>query len=569
MKKLLIALLVLLSFILSSCVTSQKKSEDKDNKTGNKKVIEKKKEDGGKDEKEKKDKDTDEDTSGKKIKKKKKKIEKKYYDGSKYIGPAQENLADGLAKYFNDDCDSAVKNWEKGLKKDKGRYQLAFNVGICYERLRRPEESIKWYIKAYKMNPDFTRPLYNANILLGDKSKENEEFYIKLIQNTTDKVIRNNFLAWLKLKHGDKESAEEYAKAALKEDEQNADAVITLAEIYFDKNMYELAEMALSTAEKWDDDNFRLHRLYGFLAYRTGDKKKAAVHLQKAVKLNPELPEVNNILAVLAMEIEDFATAKDKLEFALKIAPDFKAAKLNLAIAHKGLEEYKKARDILKELEKDETLRETFRKSVVYNLAILYLDADVEGDKNPEKFDLAIDYFNGYLKLIKKTPDYRVQKKLVAGYIKEAGVEKKKMIYYNKMRARAEKRKKELEEEAKKFQEAKEKAFKESMEKDSFEIWEKYLKDFPVKGDDDKFGKAASARYEELLPAAKESAFKKALEKDDIAAWEQYLSKFPIVDDNDKLSIAATGRLEELKSPAEEESEDSKGEAPEKSGGNK
>ena len=550
MKKLLVTLMLLISFLFGGCATSQKKEEKVSEKVKTEDRVKKDSETEKEGDKTgESDKDEDQNQKDRKDdNKKKKKKEKKYYDGSKYIGPSTEDFTEGLSKYFNDDCKSAVKEWEKGLKKDRKRYQMAFNIGLCYQRLGEKEKSVKWYIKAYKMNTDFMRPLYNANILLGDRSKEKEEFYINLVGKTKDKVIKNNFIAWLKLKHGDRDSAEEYAKAALKEDEQNANAVITLAEIYYSKKMYELAEMALSTAEKWDEDNFRLHRLYGFLAYETGDKKKAAVHLQKAAKLNPELPEVNSILAVLAMEIEDFSTAKDKLEFALKISPDFKAAKMNLAIAYKGLEEYKKSRDILKELEKDGNLSGDFMKSVIYNLAVLYLDADVEGNKDPQKFDIATEYFKKYLKLVKKDGDYRKQKKLIAGYIKEAGVEKKKMEYYNKMKARAEKRKKELEEEHKKFLASKEKAFNEAKEKDTFDIWEKYLKDYPVKDDNDKFGLEAKTRYDELFPAAKEEAFKKAIEKDDIPAWESYLDRFPIADDNDKLSIAATGRLEELKS---------------------
>lgn len=554
MRKVFIILILLLPLLFTGCATSGKEE----------KISEKvqKKEDMKKDKSNEKKKKTDEESetedNKKEQKKKKKEKKRKSYDGTKYIGPSNEDFTEGLSKYFNDDCGSAIKEWEKGLKKDDDRYQMAFNIGLCYQRLGKEEESVKWYIKAYEMNPDFMRPLYNVNILLGKGSKEKEKFYMDLIKSTKDKVIKNNFIAWLKLRHGDEKSAEEYAKAVLKEDEQNADAVITLAEVYFGKKMYELAEMALSTAEKWNENNFRLHRLYGFLAYESGDKKKAAVHLQKAVKLNPELPEVNNILAVLAMEIEDFATAKEKLEFTLKIAPDFKAAKINLAVAYKGLEEFKKSRDILKELEKEDTLSRKLKKSVIYNLAVLYLDADVDGDKNPKKFDTAIEYFNKYLDVIRRNSDYRKQKKLIAGYIKEAGVEKKKLEYYNKMRARTEKKKKEQEEEHKKFLDTKEKAFKEALDKDTFEIWEKYLKNFPVIGEDDKFGIAAKARYEELLPSAKEEAFKKALEKDDIPTWESYLKTFPIVEDSDKLSTAATGRLEELKRQEKEDSEPDK-----------
>jgi len=551
MRNYLIILMLLAPIVFSSCATTSKKEEKKSEKVEKKDSVkknEKKDEEGKKDDVEKEEKKKKEKKdSDKKTKK------KKYYDGAKYIGPSSGSFNDGLSNYFNDDCEAAVKKWKKGLKKDDDRYQIAFNVGLCYQRLGKEKDSLKWYVKAFKINPDFMRPLYNAIILLGKKSKEKEKFYLNLVKNTKDKVVKDNFIAWLKLRHGNVKVAEEYAKAVLKEDEQNSDAVITLAEIYYSKKMFELAEMALSTAEKWDEDNFRLHRLYGFLAYETGDKKKAAVHLQKAAKLNPELPEVNNILAVLAMEIEDFSTAKGKLEFALKISPDFKAAKMNLAIAYKGLEEYKKARDILVELEKEKLTNKDFIKAVIYNLAILYLDADVEGNKDPKKFDTSISYFKKYLKLIRRNADYRNQKKLIAGYIKEAGVEKKKMEYYNKMKLRAEKRKKELEEENKKFLKLKEEAYKDALKKDKFDVWEKYLKDYPMKGPDDKFGVDAKARFDKLFPVAKEDGFKKALEKDDIKSWEAYLDRFPISGDNDKLSIAATGRLEELLSQGQED----------------
>ena len=241
-----------------------------------------------------------------------------------------------------------------------------------------------------------------------------------------------------------------------------------------------------------------LFRSYGFLAYETGDKNKANIHLQKALKINPELSEVRNILAVLAMEIEDFSTAKDHLEFALKITPDFKHAKMNLALAYKGLNEFKKAKDILIELENDKNITDDMRKAVLFNIAILYLDSDVDGDKNPNRYDTAVDYFDKYLKTIAKSKDFKNEKNLIDGYKKEAVSEKKKLLMLLARQAKADKRKIELEEEHKLFLANKEKAFENAIKEDKIEIWEKYLQDFPAIDENDKLSNAAKARLSEL-----------------------------------------------------------------------
>jgi len=447
----------------------------------------------------------DEDTKGKKGETDKKNKNAQNYDGLKYIGPAQNKFSEGIGKYFTDGCESAIKLWTEAIEKDKNNNVIAFNIGLCYQRLKKFEESRKWYERSYNLNPEFVKPLYNMVIMTGDKTASEEGYFLQMIEKTQDVVEKNNFIAWLYLQTGKLDLTEKHAKMALKEDEQNSEAVINLATVYYKKRMYELAESALTTAEKWDSGNFKLHTLYGFLAYETGDKNKANIHLQKALKTNPELAEVRNVLAVLAMEIEDYATAKDHLEFALKIAPEFKSAKMNLALALKGLNEFKRAKDILVGMENDKDIDENMKKSVLFNIAVLYLDSDVEGDKSPKRFDMSIEYFNKYLKSIAKSKDFKNEKKLIDGYIKEAGSEKKKLEMLLKRQAQSEKRKKEIEEEHKLFLVNKEKAFENAMKEDKVEIWEKFLLDYPVIDENDKFGLAAKARLSELKPTSGEN----------------------------------------------------------------
>ncbi|HNW81380.1 MAG TPA: hypothetical protein PKG52_00660 [bacterium] len=503
-KFLIFFILIGFSIMIGGCVTASLKGDakgpeiDKSKEAG--KQDNNKKDD--KKDKNKKDKKSDnekKDGTGK-TKENKPDEEKKpeYYDGLKYEGPAEKEFSEGLGKYFTGGCSEAIETWKGALDKDEERFQIAFNIALCYQRLNNEKESRIWFEKAFTLNPEFTKPLYNMVLMLGDRIKNEMNYFLELINKTQDEVEKNNFIAWLYLQNGDLNSAEKYAKMVLKLDEQNSNAVISLATVYYSKKMYELAQTALTTAEKWDSENFALHRLFGFLLYDMGDKKNATVHLQKAIKINPELPEVRNILAVLSMEIEDFSSAKEHLEFALKIAPDFKQAKVNLAIACKGLSDFKRSKELLLELENDKSVDIETMKSVIFNSGILYLDADVDGDKNPGKFDTAVDYFNKYLKLIAKDSDFKKEKVLIDGYIKESYTEKKKQEFYLAKKIRDEKKKKDFEEEHRLFLENKEKAFENAMSVDKLEVWEQYLTDYPVIDENDKMGLAATARLQEL-----------------------------------------------------------------------
>ena len=424
------------------------------------------------------------------------------YDGNHYNGPAAADFTEGMSQYEKGGCAAAMEPWKSAFGKDPRNARIAFNIAVCCNRMKDKSAAAEWYGKSFKSDHSFMLPLYNSALLYTQEQlKEKESYFVQQAEKNSDVVERYNFLAWFYIQLGRSDEAEKFAKMALKEDEQNSEAVITLATSYYNKKMYELAESALETAEKWDAENFRLQRLYGLLLYKTGDTKGATTHLMKAVKINPELPEVRNLLAVLAMKIEDYATAKEQLEAALKIKDDFWSAKLNLALAYKGLEDYKNSAAVFSELEERSDLNETLRNSVIFNKALLYLDADVDGDKNPARFDTAVKYFNEYLKLIAKSKTFKKEKALVDGYIKEANTEKKKLEFALAAKAKAEKKKREQEEEARLFQQNKEAAFKKAEEENTAEAWNKYLEEFPVADESDTLGMTAKAKLDELTKA--------------------------------------------------------------------
>ncbi len=413
-------------------------------------------EEGGFDEVVQEESDVDQPVSaekGKDVEEKSGEVVRKSYDGLKYVGPARRGFVVGVESYFSEGCGKAIDSWEKAFEKDDLNARIAYNVALCYQREGKISESKRWYLKSFELEKSFVEPLYNFAAIDLKEKKFKKDFYVTLMKDYPDEVVKSNFFSWLSLKLKNYDEAILFAKSALKNDEQNVDAMVNMGTAYYHKEMFELAGMIFSTAEKIDENNFRLQRMMGFLSYREGKTAAATDHFQKAKRLNPELPEVSNMLAVLAMEIESFEIAKNELEFSLGIAPDFHAAKINLAIAMKGLAKFKEARKLLSEIEGTKDLPIDLLKSVYYNTAILYLDSDVDGDQKPERFDLSISYFEKYLKLVPKRDRDEIKK--VRGYIKEAGIEKKKLVRINKMRARMEAKRRAAEEEAKAFDELK------------------------------------------------------------------------------------------------------------------
>ncbi len=396
----------------------------------------------------------------------------RFFDGTRYVGPAKEEFGKGVERYFSQGCDAAFKEWEKAFAQDKDNGSIAYNIALCLERQGKLDEARQWYEKAVTARQIQEQALYNMVLLDERKKNLRADEYHRLADTITDVVVRNNFLAWLYLKAKNYDECIKHAKAALKEDEQNVDAMVSLGTAYFYQGMLELAQMIFSTAEQINPDNFRLQRIYGFLEYKQGNKQRATEHFRKSKKLNPELPEVSNMLAVLAMEIEDFSTAKQELDFALKISPDFLEAKFNLAVALKGLKEYKQARDILVSLEKDPATPKEMMKDIIYNLAILYLDNDIEGDGQPARLDTATAYLTRYLAMVDKRD--KEEQKRIAEYLKEAQTEKKKIELRIKQRQKMEAKRKKEEEEERQYQQLM-KDLEEAKAKDTIEAYVEFL----------------------------------------------------------------------------------------------
>ncbi|HRZ79636.1 MAG TPA: tetratricopeptide repeat protein, partial [bacterium] len=169
-----IANIILPVFLISGCATASPKESAGEPSSKEQSSPEVKKDSAEKSEKEQKKESREKQTGDKKedskeesgekpekdAKIEKKKKEPDHYDGLKYNGPAEKPFSEGLGKYFTDGCSAAVDEWKKALEKDPERYQIAFNIALCYQRMNKSDESREWFEKSFQINPEFTRPLY-------------------------------------------------------------------------------------------------------------------------------------------------------------------------------------------------------------------------------------------------------------------------------------------------------------------------------------------------------------------------------------------------------------------------
>ena len=108
-----------------------------------------------------------------------------------------------------------------------------------------------------------------------------------------------------------------------------------------------------------------------------GREDEAITHYQKALELNPRLPEPRYNLAIIYNRRKDYPAAAEELKTALAIRPDFHGARYALGGIYLELEEYQSAVTELERLTKTDVER-SFKISIQNLLGKAYLSL---GDK--------------------------------------------------------------------------------------------------------------------------------------------------------------------------------------------
>ncbi len=212
------------------------------------------------------------------------------------------------------------------------------------------------------------------------------------LEKSPDAVALRNGLAEALLSQGKLDPAEAAARQALKLDEKNVPAMVSLATVYARKQRFELAKMVLENARQIDGRDAAVWNRLGFVELALGDRPQALESFRTAAALRPDYPEAHANYGAMLADAEDFAAAAVELEIAVKYAPQSAHAWLDLGNAYRGLKEFDKA-------------EEAYRRSLQldpkqadcqYNLAVLYLDGDKPGLPALQRLQQGVAYLDAY-----------------------------------------------------------------------------------------------------------------------------------------------------------------------------
>ncbi len=307
-----------------------------------------------------------------------------------------QNTEAGIALLGSGDMSGAKKSFKDALDANPKAHVAAYNLGVIAEKDGDLKTAKKYYTKSFKAKPGYGPPIA-AYALVEYKETGSHKTALKFIEPKAQKYpasyATQAAYAKLLVDDGRLSKAMDVAKAVLKKDERNLDAMIALARAYLGNGQYEFARFIVNQARDIDENDPEVYMVLAGIAMEEKKMKLARTHLKKAVELNPYFLEARNNLAVLLLDGANFEEAAGHLE-ALAAVSEFNAEVfLNLGEAYRGMRKWKEA---IKTYGKAEKLGAP--KSMIYfNLAILYFSAEsIEGMTRKEILRKSQSYFLKY-----------------------------------------------------------------------------------------------------------------------------------------------------------------------------
>ncbi len=192
-------------------------------------------------------------------------------------------------------------------------------------------------------------------------------------------------LSQIKLAQGKYDEADKYCRQALKYDLDNRDAKLILAQTYYRRGYFDMADILLNSLGKAVNKDSIALNLKGLIEL-SRDRPSGAMYLFKeALKYNPGDVATRMNLGVLYMHYRQIGRAAVEFERVLKVMPHHIDAKLHLAVIKASRGQFQQA----EELYKDVIDVDSKNALAMYNLAVL--------EEKRKNFDDSLDYLRAYL----------------------------------------------------------------------------------------------------------------------------------------------------------------------------
>ena len=238
----------------------------------------------------------------------------------------------------------------------------------------------KTFVESYSL---LVRTLLVEN-KLGQATSVAEKAY----ENIPNSEVVMNDLAVIYVRAKRYDEAKSFAEAVIKKNPKFTPAYITLGNIFYIQNKFELARLVYLKAVDQGDDSGDLYTNMGLVTLYTEDKDAALNYLKKGVEKSPGNPYAHLNLGNFFMSTGDYEGALAEFETALKFAPMMVESIIGQGAAYMQLKSIDRAEDLYK---KAISINPDYPE-IYFNYGILV--ADYRGDKSQ-----AVSFFNKFIEL--------------------------------------------------------------------------------------------------------------------------------------------------------------------------
>jgi tetratricopeptide (TPR) repeat protein len=220
-----------------------------------------------------------------------------------------------------------------------------YNLGVVYERMRKPDEAKIAYRNALQRKPTLKQAAENIAVMLQNEGKHSDAvaIYQEILRIYPEDGAARARMAALYRETGDQQKAMSLAREALMREPRNLTAYKVMMRCYMDRNNYNMAKLVALRATRIAESDPELHFTMGLIQEHEGDMQAAIAHFQHAIQLRDDYLAARMRIADIASRNQDWSTAGEQFRKIAQYDPNNLAARINLGVAYKGLGQFDKA----------------------------------------------------------------------------------------------------------------------------------------------------------------------------------------------------------------------------------
>ncbi len=301
---------------------------------------------------------------------------------------------DATELFLKEDYEEASRLYERAGQEIENFYAAYFNAGVSSEMDGDRKRAEKMYRKAIELKPYHAQSLVNLYKLLRNQGKITDANNVidGALQKMNDRAGPHVAAATRARLDGRVDETEREARAAMRYDERQVEAMRLMGWVFSERGQYETSKFALDNALVLEPGNALLHLDLAFVYLELEEEDKALSSFETAVKLNPNLGEAQEYYAILILKKGDRDKAMRAMERAIKLRSDSAWAQLHYGNILRANGRYDEA---LTAYSKAESM-DTSIKEVHFNRGVLYLDNEVKNLAMLDRLNASRDEFAKY-----------------------------------------------------------------------------------------------------------------------------------------------------------------------------